>query len=483
MLKHFSSIWDYREFISSHKSDLSESERKRLDSKLFKSAIHKLKKLDVGLASDVIISSYSSFGRPARDPCLLIRSFILMNHLGYTSLHKWCELLKNDKVLKYLLGSYEDLCVSNHYDFIERFTCCVHSRNELVKKDYFTKPKDKLKKGEKLVVKNTMSYTSTLLDKYKNGADPDTDRMLYRLQSMFNSIVVNPSLDKNYINDDNLVLSGDGSAVHIHASSNPKKVKDGNEDEAIYRVSAPDANIGWDSDLGMYYLGYTFYNISYHNSKLGYDLPIYITIDKASKHDAPTSIEAFAQLLNLNKSIHPKYVCLDSASDAMPIYQFMHLNNIIPVIDHNKRTKKESSNNDEYINQDGIPVCKNKCNMIYYGYDATRERKKYRCPLAMEKITSCPYAEECCSTPYGRTVYVKDGSDIRNKGSLSYKSSTWKELYKNRTACERINNRVLNDYKIHTLRVRDLAKIAFFSFIACMNIHLDVWNKIEETNT
>ena len=61
----------------------------------------------------------------------------------------------------------------------------------------------------------------------------------------------------------------------------PKKVKDGNEDEAIYRVSAPDANIGWDSDLGTYYLGYTFYNISYHNSKLGYDLPVYITLDKA----------------------------------------------------------------------------------------------------------------------------------------------------------------------------------------------------------
>lgn len=483
MLKDFSSIWDYREFISSHKSNLSESERKRLDSKLFKSAIHKLKKLDVGLASDVIASSYSPYGRPARDPSLLIRSFILMNHLGYTSLHKWCDDLRNDNVLKYLLGTYEDLCVSNHYDFIERFTCKVHSRKELVKKDYFIKPKDKLRKGEKLVVKNTMSYTSALLDKYKNGTDPDTDRMLYRLELIFNSLVVNPSLDKGYIDDNNLVLSGDGSSLHIHASVYPKKVKDGNEDEAIYRVSAPDANIGWDSDLGTYYLGYTFYNISYHNSKLGYDLPIYITLDKASKHDAPTSIEAFAQLLCLNQSIHPKYVCLDSASDAIPIYQFLHLNNIIPVIDHNKRSKKENPDNDEYINQDGIPVCKNKCTMIYHGYEATRERKKYRCPLALGKISSCPYVSECCSTPYGRTMYVKDDYDIRTKGPLSYKSSTWKEIYKNRTSTERINNRVLNDYKLHQLRVRDLAKNAFFSFIACINIHLDVWNKLEEANT
>ena len=170
-------------------------------------------------------------------------------------------------------------------------------------------------------------------------------------------LYVNSSLDKGYIDNHNLVLSGDGSSLHIHASSHPKKGKDGNKDEAVYKVSAPDANIGWDSDLGAYYLGYTFYNISYHNSKFGYDLPVYIILDKASKHDAPTSIAAFAQLLCLNESIHPRYVCLDSASDAIPIYQFLHLNNIIPVIDHNKRSKKEKPN-DEYINQDGIPVCK-----------------------------------------------------------------------------------------------------------------------------
>lgn len=139
---------------------------------MFKSAIHKLKKLDVGLASDVIASSYSSLGRHARNPNLLIKSFILMNHLDYTSIHTWCDSLKNDNLLKFLLGTDDILSVSNHYDFIQRFTCKVHSHNELVKKDFFIKPKDKLKKGEKLVVNNTMSYTSSLFDKYKNGTVP-----------------------------------------------------------------------------------------------------------------------------------------------------------------------------------------------------------------------------------------------------------------------------------------------------------------------
>lgn len=83
--------------------------------------------------------------------------------LGYTSIHKWRDDLRNDNVLKYLLETFEDLSVSNHYDFIE----CL------------------------LVVKNIIYYTNELLDKYKNGTDPDTDRTLYRLQLKFNSLVVN----------------------------------------------------------------------------------------------------------------------------------------------------------------------------------------------------------------------------------------------------------------------------------------------------
>ena len=74
----------------------------------------------------------------------------------------------------------------------------------------------------------------------------------------------------------------------------------------------------------------------------------------------------------------------------------------------------------------------------------------------MGKISSCPYAAECCSTHYGRTKYVRDDYDIRILGPLSYKSLAWKEIYKNRTSTERINNRVLNDYKLHQVKVRDL---------------------------
>lgn len=427
---------------------MDKSDRNRLNTITYKRAMYKLNKLDVGLAIDVIKSCYARNGRPARDPGLILRLFILMNHLGYTSIHKWCETLNNDRLLQYLIGSFETLCVSNHYDFIERLKGKVHSRKEFYSKDYFKKPKDKPKKGEKLI-NYSHSETYYLLDKYKNGAECDKDRKLYKIQSLFNSLVVNPSIDKGIIDQNELILSGDGTSLHIHASQYPKKVKSENVDEEKYRVSVPDANIEWDSDLGIYYLGYILYNISYHNKYNGIDLPIYLTLKKASTHDAITSIEAFAQLLDINKDVHPKYACLDSAGDSLSIYQYFRLNNIISIIDHNNRRKsKNNSINEEYINDDGIPVCRNSITVHPFGYDIQRSRFKYRCPLVMGKIDKCPYADECSTSSYGRVIYINDGDDIRNGGPISYKSDKWINIYKNRTSTERINNRILNDYMV-----------------------------------
>ena len=472
MLKHLSTIYEYRDFLSSRRSDLDNVQLKRLEAVSYKRAVHKLRKLDIGLAGDLISSLYSYTGRPARDPCVLIRSFILMQHLGYTSIHKWCDQLSNDSLLLYLIGSDRHLNVSNHYDFIERFTCAVHSMKELHNKDYYSKPgKDKPKKGEKLI-NYSNSETDYLLDKYKNGAECDRDRIMYKLQSLFNSLAVIPSLDKGIINNDELILSGDGSSLHIHASRYPRKVKEGNDDEDIYRYSAPDADIGWDSDLGTYYLGYTFYNISYHSKENSIDLPVYINLEKASRHDALNCLSAFAQLFDMNEDLHPKYVCLDSASDANSIYQYFSLNNIISVIDHNKRRiskVKINNDGDEYIDSDGIPVCQNNERMHYFGYDIQRRRKKYR----------CPFKDECSSSAYGRVIYINDDDAARYNGPLSYRSDKWKKIYNNRTSTERINNRVLNDYHLHSMRVRDLSKNAFFSIMAGINIHLDTWIKLE----
>ncbi|ETJ35164.1 hypothetical protein Q604_UNBC10438G0001, partial [human gut metagenome] len=52
-------------------------------------------------------------------------------------------------------------------------------------------------------------------------------------------------------------------------------------------------------------------------------------------------------------------------------------------------------------------------------------------------------------------------------------SKQYKEIYKTRTCSERINNRILNDYKIHSLKIRGKKRYSFMTMIASINIHLD----------
>lgn len=140
------------------------------------------------------------------------------------------------------------------------------------------------------------------------------------MQSLFNAIIVIPSLDMGLIEPANSTLSGDGSCLHVHASCHGHKVQDAPDPDNNYRFSAPDADIGWDSDLAQYYFGFTFYNISFHNPSQHIDLPVFISLEKASRHDALTCVSAKAQMLDVNPDLKPKYMCLDSASDSNSIY-------------------------------------------------------------------------------------------------------------------------------------------------------------------
>lgn len=479
MLKHISSSLEYRAFLRDEKDHLGYAQLKRLDTSKFHSALHKLRKLDVDLAVDVLFPLYSVTGRPAHDPAVLIRSFILMQHLGYLSIHNWCADLSSDSLLQWLIGSFSPPGPASHYDFINRLTHSDPHLSDLLQQGYYTKPSQKKPKNHDKLINYSHSETLFLADKYKNGAEWDRDRMIYTLQSLFNALAVIPSSDMGFIESNNLILSGDGSSLHIHASPFGHKVKLDKDGNPLVRYSAPDADIGWDSDLESYYLGYTLYNISYHNPHRSVDLPIYIDLEKASRHDALTTISASARLFDMNPDIHPRYMCFDAASDSLAIFQFFRHKNIIPIIDRNQRSAGDNPFDKFKLNENGVPVCPNGTPMYDYGYDIQRKRRKFRCPLRMNKISSCPFANECSSSAYGRTIYVNDGDDIRLFGPVPYRSEKWKEIYRNRTSTERMNTRILNDYHLHQMKIRNGSKHAFFAIFAGINIHLDAWIKDE----
>lgn len=121
MLSHISTIWKYRDFLTIHKSHLDVSQLKLLKSK-YRPNLSKLRKLDISLASGILFPFYSHTGRPAINPAVLVCSFVLMNHLKYSSIKLWCDNLANDSLLQYLIGSFDSPNSSSHYDSIVRVT-------------------------------------------------------------------------------------------------------------------------------------------------------------------------------------------------------------------------------------------------------------------------------------------------------------------------------------------------------------------------
>ena len=125
------------------------------------------------------------------------------------------------------------------------------------------------------------------------------------------------------------------------------------------------------------------------------------------------------------------------------------------------------------FDENGTPICPGGYLMIYNGFNPDRCRIKWRCPLACGY-----YAKDCinCSpSDYGRVIYTKPEWDLRLFTTIPRGSDLWKSKMKQRTAAERINNRILNHYGIENDHSRGKKRISFFSTIAAINIHLDAW--------
>lgn len=74
---------------------------------------------------------------------------------------------------------------------------------------------------------------------------------------------------------------------------------------------------------------------------------------------------------------------------------------------------------------------------------------------------------------YGRTVYIKNNNDLRFQPRIPRDSEQYKKIYSERTACERVNNRVLNDYFLQQLKIRGRDHVSFWTMLIGICIHLD----------
>ena len=80
--------------------------------------------------------------------------------------------------------------------------------------------------------------------------------------------------------------------------------------------------------------------------------------------------------------------------------------------------------------------------MSYIGYEPERETVKYRCP-AKHEGWSCPMSAACnAGKSYGKTVRVPREVDLRRFPALPRGTKKFEQMYKGRTAVERVNARL-----------------------------------------
>ncbi len=384
-------------------------------------------------------------------------------------LDKWVVKLYHNPVLQATCGFRGKLPgIASYYDFI----------NRLIKLD--EKPRCKVRKrkprkkhGKKKLPPKRPGVVKKLVEAVLKGR-----RLNHRperlLQEIFAAVAVKPSIELGLVAT-SLSISGDGTCVKTGASRYGVKTCECKDFlcSCPRRFSDPNASWGWDSHNEQWFYGYTGYFISTYNKTEKLDLPLYLRLVDAKRHDSVTAIFALAEFRALYPALTVKTFISDSASDNYATYELLDKWNINAVISLNPTNTGRFKYDTHFaVDENGVPICPGGNKMISDGFcGKDRCRLKWRCPKALGK----PYdnCTGCSHTPYGRTAYTKPDWDLRLFTKIPRGSLKWKTIMKHRTTAERVNNRILNHYGVEGSRVRGKKRISFLSTIAGFNIHLD----------
>jgi transposase len=128
------------------------------------------------------------------------------------------------------------------------------------------------------------------------------------------------------------------------------------------------------------------------------------------------------------------------------------------LIDYNPRNEAPIEGKDK----DFKPVCKKGHAYVYDSFDSKYETLKYTRP---KECATCPFLDqgEC------QNVFkIKIESDIRKYTVPARGSHSYKELYKKRTAVERVNAYLKEFFQLNNIRHRSGAKAKIDFDISCL---------------
>lgn len=479
MLGEWRSHADYQRFLVDNVNREFKHNPKAIEH--FETAILKMYQLNLDCIYDDFLPLFSLVGRSSNQQPEIFRSFVLMSHFKYASIEEWISFAKSTKLVCALVGvTHEDFPgESTHRDFISRLWKADDSNHQ---RKFNKKPKGK--HGKKKLPPKHPGIIKFLVDKALSGEV--FKRIPERLyQAIFTKTALIPSAKLGLLGDTSkLTVSADGTCITSNASPYGVKIcKCKGKCSCPRRFSDQHAKWGWDSYHERWFFGYTAYFLSVHNADLKLDLPIYIKFVEASRNDGVTLITALAHVRYLYRDfLSFDSLLADAAHDNYPTYDLLKQWNIKPFIALNKRKSDNIKLQNIQTTDTGIPICADGHLMLNWGFDANRYRIKYRCPMCTDKVKFCFFANNCNKSAYGKIVYVKLAQDLRLLTPVPRDSEEWINTYKQRTAAERVNNRILTDYKLEQPKRYGKKKIAFFAFLNAINVHLDAQVKFGDAS-
>lgn len=292
-----------------------------------------------------------------------------------------------------------------------------------------------------------------LLEELENTTFSIEEQPYGSLFQLFRDEFLIQSVSKGLMKPENLPLAGDGTPFVTSARERRHHICDcasnGINNYSCSRFfSQPDCDIGWDSLRSCFYHGYDLYMFVASDSES--DLPVF----PASRHDSHSFLHAFFRMKSFLPDFHVTKLLLDSAHNAMPIYQYCKRKGITPFIDLNeKRGIKVKYKDDFTIGKDGVPVCKERRRMNHDGSEPSKNRTKFRCPLASRKY-GCSCMHPCSDSKYGRTVHLATKDNPRLINIPPRDSDEWKTEFNARTSAERSNKREKYDFLLESGRHR-----------------------------
>lgn len=435
--------------------------------------------LDLSMTDQLMLDRYSKFGPAPRLPSDMLRSYLLSIKFKITSITRWAALLKENPLYAILSGfdPMDTPGVGTFYDFFDRMW--DSDDDNFSPKDRFPKPKAKKGKndGDKTPL-DTNALSSRLLP-FLVRHPINTNHAFAFIFRLYHEQFLARSVANGLIDPDHLALAGDGTPVRTSSKLRSKRLCDCREKGILNcrckrHYAQPDTNSGWDSHRKCYFNGYHLFIFVASDSFN--DLPVFPMLERASRHDMLSFLHSFFAMKSYLPDFRLEKLLLDSAMDAITVYDYCKDEQITPFIDLKKTNNGNFKYKDTFnIDPDGVPRCRLGLRMHHDGYERKKNRCKFRCPKA-NRNQGCFCENPCSPAKFGRTVHTQLNDNPRIFNIPPRDSDEWDKEYDRRTSVERSNKRQKLDYKLEDGKHRS-SKMWYCRLYGIMMLqHLDAWD-------